>query len=256
MIDCHSHILPAFDDGAVDMEMSIKMLEESKRQGVDKIISTSHCYPKKREDMLSFIKDRNESLLKLKEEIKNRGIDTPKIYHGCELNMTTDVSEYEETRNMCINNTDYILIEMPLAPWKEWMIDAVYKLTVQGFKPIIAHMDRYYQQESYILSMLFEQDVLYQISCEAFYKPEFMRFASLLISDGRAHILGTDMHNLTDRPPNMERAKKLIIKNYGIECFEYFQANAQKIINGEEIRYSQMKSFTKKPFFVRLFSKG
>ena len=256
MIDCHSHILPGFDDGAADIEMSLKMLEESKRQGVDKVISTSHCYPKKREDLLSFISDRNENLLRLKEEIKKRNIDVPEIYHGCELNMTTDVSEYAETRSMCINNTDYILIEMPLSPWKEWMIDAIYKLTVRGFKPIIAHIDRYWVQESYLLSMLFEQDVLYQISCESFYKPEFMKFASLLISDGRAHVIGSDMHNLTDRPPNMERARNLIIKNYGKECMDYFDTNAKKILNGEEIRYSQMKSFDKKSFFSRFFGKG
>lgn len=256
MIDCHSHILPAFDDGAADIEMSLKMLSESKRQGVEKIISTSHCYPKKSNDMLSFITKRNESLLLLKKEIQKRNINAPKIYPGCELNMTIDVSECEETRLLCINETDYILIELPLLPWKEWMIDAVYKLTVQGYKPIIAHIDRYFQQDHDLLSMLFEQDVLYQISGEAFLSLEASSFTSKLMSEGRAHIIGSDMHNITNRPQNMQCAYKAITKNYGEECLEYFNTNAQKILNGEEISYAQMRSFKRKSFFGRIFGNG
>ena len=34
MIDFHSHVLPHLDDGAKDVDMAVKMLEESKRQGV------------------------------------------------------------------------------------------------------------------------------------------------------------------------------------------------------------------------------
>lgn len=255
MIDCHSHILPALDDGAADIEMSLNMLSESKRQGVEKIISTSHCYPKKPSDIHSFITRRNESLLLLKKEIQNRKMDLPQIYPACELNMTIDVSECEETRLLCINKTDYILIEMPLLPWKEWMIDAVYKLTVRGYKPIIAHIDRYFHQDASLLSMLFEQDVLYQINCEAFLGVGTSGFVSKLMSGGRAHILGSDMHNTTDRVQNMERARKAIIKNYGKECLEYFNTNAQKILNGEEISDAQKLSFERKSFFGRIFGK-
>lgn len=256
MIDCHSHILPAFDDGAADIEMSLKMLLESKRQGVEKIISTSHCYPKKASDMHSFITKRNESLLYLKEEIRKNNIDAPKIYPGCELNMTVNVSEFEETRLLCINETDYILIELPLMPWKEWMIDAVYTLTAQGYKPIIAHIDRYAYQDKTLLSMLFELDVLYQISCDAFLNAKAARFTSKLMSEGRAHIIGSDMHNITSRPQNIEHAYKAIANNYGKDCLEYFNANAQRILDGEEILYAQMRSFERKSFFGRIFGKG
>ena len=42
MIDIHSHIIFDVDDGPKNFEESKKLLEESYRQGVRTIISTSH----------------------------------------------------------------------------------------------------------------------------------------------------------------------------------------------------------------------
>lgn len=253
MIDCHSHILPEFDDGAADMEVSLKMLEQSREQGVDKILSTSHCYPKNSDSILNFVSRRNDRLLKLRSAVKESGAELPQIYPGCELNMLTDVSEYEETRMLCINNTDYILIEMPSSPWKEWMLEAVYKLSVRGYKPVMAHIDRFQYQDKQALNSLYELDVLYQINTDAFLEPAMSKKVAELLMNGRAHIIGTDMHNLTDRAPNMSKAVSVIKKHYGDECLEYFEKNALKIINGEEIEDIDLKRFKKKPLINRIF---
>ena len=42
MIDFHSHILPGIDDGSRNLEQSIAMVNEAKKAGFTKIISTSH----------------------------------------------------------------------------------------------------------------------------------------------------------------------------------------------------------------------
>lgn len=39
MIDIHAHILPGLDDGAADLEESIRMLRLAEEQGVHKIIA-------------------------------------------------------------------------------------------------------------------------------------------------------------------------------------------------------------------------
>ena len=44
MIDFHSHILPAIDDGSQSVEESLEMLRALKAQGVDTVIATSHFY--------------------------------------------------------------------------------------------------------------------------------------------------------------------------------------------------------------------
>lgn len=60
MVDFHSHVLPGMDDGADSVEMSLRMLEESARQGVDLIFATSHFYADE-DDPHSFLQRRNEA---------------------------------------------------------------------------------------------------------------------------------------------------------------------------------------------------
>ena len=42
MIDIHSHILSNVDDGAIDLDMSIKMLQNAVRGGTTGIVATPH----------------------------------------------------------------------------------------------------------------------------------------------------------------------------------------------------------------------
>lgn len=252
MIDCHSHILPHFDDGAKDADTALKMLSESFSQGVETVVSTSHCYPKCAEDVASFANARNEAFAALKRRMSESGAEYPEIYPAAELNMLTDVSEYEEIKDICINNTNYILIEMPMTVWKEWMIEAVYKLTAKGYRPIMAHIDRYLSQDKHFLESLNELDVAYQLNTDALIDPHMRRYAFKLIENGGVHILGTDMHNLTSRAPNMKSAADIIVKHFGEECMNYFNDNAYAVITGEEI--SRMK-FKSKTLFSRLLKK-
>ena len=252
MIDCHSHILPNFDDGAKDTETALAMLSLSYGQGVRKVISTSHCYPRRREDVLKFITERNEAFSKLREDMEKSKNPYPEIFTGAELNMLTDVSEYDEIENVCINNTKYILIEMPMSDWKDWMIEAVYKLTVRGFKPIMAHINRYLGQKESLLEELHELGVFYQINADAFTDKTIRRHTFKLMESGKAHILGTDMHNMGHRKPNMSGAVAVIEKYFGRECVDYFNKNAQAVLDGGEIVTA---SFSPKPLFERLFKK-
>ena len=42
IIDFHSHLLPAIDDGSKDIAMSLEILQETRRQKVRKIVATPH----------------------------------------------------------------------------------------------------------------------------------------------------------------------------------------------------------------------
>ena len=44
MIDWHSHILPAVDDGSRDIEESLGLLHILQTSGVDTVIATPHFY--------------------------------------------------------------------------------------------------------------------------------------------------------------------------------------------------------------------
>ena len=164
MIDCHSHIIPNIDDGAESVEMAMEMLKQSAKHGVTDIISTSHCYPRYAQSIDHFLEKRTNGFEMLKDAIKESNIDVPRIHLGSEVNMITDIAEFSNISKLCIEDTKYILIEMPYTPWKEWMFDSVYRLTLMGLKPIMAHIDRFLFQDKALLDTLFELDAQINLS--------------------------------------------------------------------------------------------
>lgn len=255
MIDFHSHIIPGIDDGSENVEMSLEMLRQSTQHGVTSVLSTSHCYPRYPESIDHFLDRRRRGMAVLSKEIENSDMSLPKICLGCEVNMYTDIAEFENISDLCIENTNYIMVEMPYEPWKEWMIDSVYKLTVRGLRPVMAHIERFLMQDAAMLNSLYELDVLYQVNADLFIDKHMAKLADKLLSDGHAHVLGSDMHNLSTRRPNMGEAYENIIKRYGEDCIEFFTLNSEKILNNEPVLSLFFKIPEKPSLISRLWRK-
>lgn len=246
--DFHSHILPEFDDGAENTAMSLKMIEESQKMGVTDIVSTSHCYPIKNSDIKDFITERNYSFGKLVEAASAAGKELPKIHLGCEVHLTCDLMKFSSIKSLCIEGTDYMLLEMPSSPWSDNTIDNVYKLTISGIHPIIAHAERNLSQKTELLNSLYDLDILIQINAVSFGIPQLKKFIDKMFASGMIHVVGTDMHNITSRSPNIERARKYICKRYGLSCWEYLMRNASVILDGNTLSYRDFMLFRKKKY--------
>ena len=242
MIDFHSHILPAIDDGAKDVSVSEKMLAKSKESGVSDIVLTSHCYPRTEHDIERFLAKRAQAF----EIFPKTSIN---LYKGCEVHLTTDITRFKNSRKLCIENANYMLLEMPVSPWRDEDIENVYKLTIMGIIPVIAHNERNSHQKLAVRNALCDLDVLIQINAPSLSEKCFKKEIDRLMSAGMVHVIGTDMHNLTSRPPCMDKAVKVIKKRYGDECVDYLEENARRILNGEEISYRDFKAFKKKTLF-------
>ena len=57
MTDLHTHILPGMDDGAATVEISLKMLQAEREQGVETVGLTPHFYGE-RESVEGFLTRR------------------------------------------------------------------------------------------------------------------------------------------------------------------------------------------------------
>lgn len=246
IIDFHSHILPKFDDGAVNAEMSVEMLKRSRETGVEKIVSTSHCYPVSSESVEEFVAKRDEAYKRLTENITG---DVPEIQLGAEVHLASDLSKIKNIKKLCIGDTDYMLVEMPSSGWTEQTVECIYKLTIMGINPIIAHAERNMEQKRDLLDMLYSFDVLLQINSESFSIGRYRKFIDGMMAAAMVHIVGSDMHNISTRPPNIDIAHRKISKRYGAECWEYLMGNAEKALAGERISYRDFKAFGRKRFF-------
>lgn len=249
MIDFHSHILPSFDDGAQDVDTAIAMLKKSKAAGVDTVVSTSHCYPFSSKDINDFIVNRNEAYMKLVNAARDRAEELPDIRLGAEVHMTCDVAAMRDINSLCIEGTSYLLLEMPSSPWTESIVESVYKLSTKRITPIIAHMERNMHQRSELLDSLYGLDILVQVNAEGFIDRHHKRDVNSLMNSALVHIIGTDMHNMTFRPPCLDKAQAVVRKRYGDECWEYLMRNAQTVLDGKKISYRDLRSFKKRGLF-------
>ncbi len=69
MIDIHSHIMPSVDDGANDLDYSLKMLKMAEESGTKKIVATPHYYMGRYEEKYFNIKKHLEQLNEISKKI-------------------------------------------------------------------------------------------------------------------------------------------------------------------------------------------
>ena len=105
IIDFHSHIMPAFDDGAKDAKMSIAMLQKSMDQGVETVVSTSHCYPMSGRDITEFTDKRQTAYNVLMEAVKADNAEIPKLVPAAEVHLSCDIASLKGIEQLCIGDT-------------------------------------------------------------------------------------------------------------------------------------------------------
>ena len=206
MVDFHSHVLPGVDDGADTLRTSLAMLRESKRQGVDLICATPHFYADE-EDPASFLTRRDEAYACLHSAMKQTGREEfPEIRLGAEVLYFPGISVANEVRDLCLEGTPFLLIEPPMIPWSNAMLDEI-ELCGETLRciPVVAHIDRYMRllRDETLIARTKNRRMLIQANASFFLHHRSRDLALESLQNGSIHFLGTDCHNMADRAPNL-----------------------------------------------------
>ena len=222
------------DDGSDSAERSLEMLRLLRSQGVSRVVATPHFYPKK-EDPDSFLKRRRDCAAMLRSAIEFSGMDKsliPEVCIGAEVAYYNGMSLTNRIRELCIEGTNVMLLEMPFCKWSDSVVSEVCKMQRElGLQIVLAHVDRYMQYvDSAKLFKLKSYRVLMQVNADP-----FLRFFSghkmlKLLQTGTANVLGSDFHNLEERSSHMDEAMQTIIdRGYG-ERLEKMMAHADELL--------------------------
>jgi protein-tyrosine phosphatase len=211
MVDFHSHILPGMDDGADCVETSLAMLRESKRQGVELICATSHFYADE-EDPRSFLARRSEAYSRLLAAMEDPS-EYPQILLGAEVLYFPGISVAEEVRDLRLENSPFLLIEPPMMPWSETMLEEV-ELCGETLRcvPVIAHIDRYMRMlnDYKLFERVKNRRVLVQVNANFFLHRYTAELAVMSLKEKRFQFIGSDCHDMDRRCPNMGDAADVI----------------------------------------------
>lgn len=232
MIDFHSHILPKVDDGPDRVTESLTMLRRSFLQGVDLMVSTSHFYAHE-EYPRDFLARRNRSFRALHEAMAMMPEVYPQIILGAEVLYFPGISDAEDIGSLMIGASKSILIEPPMAPWSDEMLDEIAQLGRNlDCTPVIAHVDRFMQMlgDNTLMDRVRQRNMLVQVNAEYFLNPKTVKAAIRDLKHGNIQLIGSDCHNLHSRSPNLglvwEQAKA-----FGAESeFKMLHQNAVNLL--------------------------
>lgn len=237
MIDFHSHILPGVDDGPETLEESLTMLRDSFLQGTDLMVSTSHFYAAD-EYPKEFLKRRNVSARQLKNAILLSAEVYPRVVLGAEVLFFPGISDAEGIELLQIGKTGNILIEPPMVPWTEDMLDEIQQLG-QNFNliPVIAHVDRYMTmlQDTSLIDRVLRRDLVVQVNGSYFLNPKTRKAAFANLKAGKIQLIGSDCHNLDFRPPNLGFVRKLARDNHAEAQLQQLHQNAADLLMNRKV---------------------
>lgn len=239
MTDIHSHILFDVDDGSKSIEESIKLLKKLKDIGFNNIILTPHYI--EGSEYCSKNSEKKEKLNKIKEELSNQKIDI-NIYLGNEIFINNNIYELIKAGEIkTLNNTRYILVELPFHNQIVNLEDIIYELKIKGLIPIIAHPERYtYFQKNYKeVDRLREEGFLFQgnyASILGYYGKESQKLLKYMLKKQYIDYLGTDIHriNKTYVIDNFKKIEKKIIKITKKDYYDVILENNNNIIKEVE----------------------
>lgn len=237
MIDCHSHLIFGVDDGAQNIEESLKMINQYMNAGYTGVICTSHYYPGK----YDFDKKKyNEHFNLLDFYIKKNKINF-KIFTGNEIHIsenTLNVIKYKKAYTLA--NSNYVLIELPFTAEIKNLKDFAYDLIVNGYTPILAHAERYrIAQENFdYLRELADFGVLIQMNLSSL-KDEGSKVFNLsekLLRSQMVSLASTDAHSSTWRSPDTREYLKKLKEMVSDEYFKSITTeNPERILRNEII---------------------
>ncbi len=220
------------DDGADCVETSLAMLRESRRQGVDLICSTSHFYADE-EDPRSFLSRRSEAYSRLLTAMEDPS-EYPKILLGAEILYFPGISVAEEVRELRLENSPFLLIEPPMMPWSESMLDEV-ELCGETLRcvPVIAHIDRYMRMlhDYKLFERVKNRRVLVQVNASFFLHRNTEDFAVECLQKKRFQFVGSDCHDMERRCPNMGDAADVIHKTGANRSFTELNDRLYQILS-------------------------
>jgi protein-tyrosine phosphatase len=212
VIDLHSHILRAIDDGARTLEESLEIARAAVADGITVMAATPHV----RDDWPTDASAMEYRVFELREELGGARIPLD-LRPGGEIALEwLRRLNIEELRRFGLGgNPRYLLVETPYYGWPLGFDDAVFQLYAQGIVPVIGHPERNgeVQADPARLARLVEGGALVQVtaaSLDGRIGRRAQACARELIDGELCHLLASDAHHASIRAVGMAAAYQAV----------------------------------------------
>ncbi len=229
IIDVHAHVLPGVDDGSRSVEESIQLLKQAASQGITGVIATPHYSRSKTRQ------DYQEKLEQLREQIKD-SMPGFSLWLGQETYYHDDLLEsIRSGQALPYENGRHVLIEFSPDVAYSRMFQGLRNISACGYIPVVAHVERYACMRKHPLEDLKQIGCMIQMNYNSLEGLAFqadVRWCRTQIHKEQIDLLGTDMHRINYRPPEIRKAIRWLEKHTSFDYLERLTwSNPQKLIH-------------------------
>jgi protein-tyrosine phosphatase len=251
MIDLHAHILSGLDDGAKTIEESIRMCWRSYDDGIRTVVATPHIlpgiYPNNRSIILAKVRELNDAIAKSGLRNAEFGMQTihsnPEnacsnhselgthhselplvILPGADVHFSLDMLQLCENGEIVTVNDkgQYLMVEFDFQGIPYHAEDVLFRLMTMGIIPIITHPERNFEigQRPQRYGEMIRRGCLGQVTAMSLtggFGAGVKRIAEKLLKNRLVHIIASDTHSVTERPPILSLAVREAGKMVGKE---------------------------------------
>lgn len=195
--DVHSHFIPGIDDGAPTVEASLDLLRAMADLGFRKVITTPHS-------MADGYKNPPEVILggleKLRRAATEAGIAL-EVEAAAEYYLDHVLQEKTARQELLTFGQDLVLFELPFLNEPAILFNLVFEMQTQGYRPVLAHPERYtfWHADTASMETLKDRGVLFQLNTIALggsYGPAVKKAAERIIDKGWYELAGSDCHGM------------------------------------------------------------
>ena len=240
MVDLHCHILPGLDDGPAQIVECMAMCHQAITDGRTDIVATPHVFDGIHEFSLA---RRDSHIHRINMSLRQCGYNLT-IHPGAEVRLVPGLHDIKhDLHQLCLNGSRYMLIELPPV-FPASLADELFRLRLRGIVPMLAHPERYdcIQQHPDMLAPLVSKGVLTQITAQSLlgdFGEDCQRCAEQLIHNHTAHVVASDAHSATSRPPLLSKARERVGQIAGVhEAQAMFEERPTAVLNNQPVGIS------------------
>ncbi|MBL7886952.1 MAG: histidinol phosphatase [Flavobacterium sp.] len=192
-VDIHSHLLPGIDDGAKDINDSKNLLESVKKIGFSECIATPHIFS-------GVWENTPETITTALEKTKTT-LNEPSLKAAAEYMMDSNFYDNLKKEHPLLTlKENYVLVEMSYMNAPIQLYDIIFEIQLQGYKPILAHPERYlfYGTNWNEFQKLKKVGCLFQLnllSATGYYGIGVTKIAQKILDSNWYDFVGSDIHH-------------------------------------------------------------
>ncbi|TCK84866.1 tyrosine-protein phosphatase [Albibacterium bauzanense] len=195
-VDMHSHILPGIDDGAADVETSLRLIDGLIAMGYKKLIATPHIISDIHPNTPETIEAAKQLL---QTELDKKGYTIP-VSYAAEYMLDENFLPLLKAGDLLTFGNKIILVETMFLDLPPNLEEILFQLQTHGYQPLLAHPERYHYVDRNLtrLSLFRDRNCMFQcnaLSFTGYYGKREQEIAYRLLDAGLIDFIGSDIHH-------------------------------------------------------------